>query len=158
MEIFSIVIRVLHIGSAILAAGGAAFQYIALLPAAAELQETPARALRERIAARWRGVVFTAVLLLLATGLLNFLIFKVPEYRGTSHVALYHGLFGLKLLLALIVFHPATLLVLPGPKGEIARAAARGWLGYMLVLFTLIVVLGAVLREFPNLFVQSSGG
>jgi uncharacterized membrane protein len=152
MPLAELLLRVLHIAAAIAAAGGILFQYVALRPALTSLDEARGAELRRRIADRWRPIVFASVAILLLTGLLNFLLLRVPQYRGQPLAGLYHGLFGLKLLAALLVFHPAVMLVLPGHKGDVYRAKAGFWLSYMLVLLGLIVVLAAILRLFPSLF------
>lgn len=145
----AITIRVLHILTAILAAGGVFFQLIALHPTLKSLDAEQRRPIREAIVARWRGVVFMSIFVLLVTGLLNFLLYKIPEMKPHPMKGLYHGLFGAKLLLALMVFHGASVMVLPGAKGERYRDRADFWLKYMAVLLVFIVVLGAVLRNFP---------
>lgn len=147
-----LLLRILHIAAAVAAAGGAFFQYAAIRPVLADLEAAQTAELRRRIAERWRPIVIASVAILLLTGLLNFLLFRVPQYRGQPLAGLYHALFGLKLLAALLVFHPAVVLVLAGPKGDAYRARAGFWLSYMLVLLGLIIVLGAIMRLLPNLF------
>lgn len=149
-DIGAITIRILHITMAIAAAGGVFFQLIALHPALQPLDGAQRRAIRESIVSRWRIVVFSAIAILLVTGLVNFLMYKIPELRTHPMKGLYHGLFGLKFLLALLSFHGATVLVLPGAKGERYRDNAGFWLKYMSVLFVLIIVIAAVLRNFPS--------
>jgi uncharacterized membrane protein len=149
MPLVELMLRILHLAAAVAAAGGALFQYAAIRPALAGLEEAQAAELRRRISERWRPIVLASVAILLLTGLLNFLLFRVPEYRGTGVAPLYHGLFGLKLLAALLVFHPAVMLVLPGPKGDRYRDRGGFWLSYMLVLLILIIILGAILRLLP---------
>jgi uncharacterized membrane protein len=143
-------LRVLHIGAAIVAAGGAFFQFVALHPTLATLPAEQRRPIREAVVDRWRGVVFAAIGLLLITGLVNFVVYKIPEYKPlpTNVKMVYHSLFGLKFLAALAAFHAATVLVLPGPKGERYRDNAGFWLKYLAVVLTLVVILGAAMRNF----------
>lgn len=150
MDLLAIILRILHIGSAIIAAGAIFFQFLALHPALLTLPETERAALRAQMLPRWRPVVFVCILLLLATGLLNFVLYKVPEYRGTPHAGLYHGLLGVKILAALAVFHAAAVLVMPTSTGERYRARAGFWLTYLVVLLALIVVIGALLSRFKD--------
>jgi len=145
-DLAATVLRVLHITAAIVAAGGAFFQWFALQPVVVTLDAAQRAELRERLAVRWRAVVWTAIAVLLLTGLINFAVYSVPALRQNPHKALYHGLFGLKVLAALGTFHAAALLTLPGRRGERYRAKGRFWLAFMLVLFALVVVLGAMLR------------
>ncbi len=155
MQYLELLLRVFHIGFAATVLGAAVFQYFALLPALRELPDAQRVALRERVAASWRGIVFTAIAVLLVTGLLNFLLFKIPAYRGTPSAGLYHGLFGLKLVFGLIVFHQATMLVLGGAAGQKRRERAPTTLALLLALYAVIVVLGAVMRYFPTLLARS---
>jgi uncharacterized membrane protein len=139
--------RLLHIAAAVLAAGGAFFQFMALHPALQTLDAAPRRTLREAVVARWRGVVFASILALLVSGLVNFVMYKVPEFRGHPAKGLYHGLFGLKFLLALVAFHSATVLVLPGKKGEAYRDNAGKWLTILVSALAAVIVVGTLLRN-----------
>lgn len=147
-----VLLRILHIAAGATAIGGVVFQAVALHPALKSLDEGPRAALRAGVVARWRGVVLAAIAVLLVSGLLTYMLYRIPEYRAHSMKGLYHGLLGLKILLGLLVFHPAALLVLPGGPGDRARAKAGLWLNVMLVELALIVILGAVLRNFTELF------
>ncbi|QOJ14997.1 MAG: hypothetical protein HRU75_10220 [Planctomycetia bacterium] len=151
MDAMAVVIRFVHILAAVVAGGAAIFQWWAVRPAMAVLDE-PARAeLRERIARRWFGIVVFLAVALLATGLMNFLMFKVPEYRGHSQKAVYHAVFGVKLLVALVVLHQATVLSAPGPRGEKRRAQPGRW-NLLVAGVVIVIALGAVLSNFGRLF------
>lgn len=144
--VFAVVLRVLHIGAVVVAAGAAFFQLVALRPVLRGLPDEQHARIREQIVARWRPVVLACIALLLLSGLLTLMMFKIAEHKGQG---LYHAIVGIKVLAALAVFHAATVLVLPGPKGDKARARAGFWLKYLAALFGLIIVLGAVLRNIP---------
>ena len=150
VDIPATLLRILHIGSALLAAGGALFQFIALHPTLADLPAEQRKPIREAVVARWRAVVFAAIALLLISGLINFVAYKIPQYKPLpSNVKMvYHTLFGLHMLAGLLAFHAASVLVLPGAKGERYRDNAGFWLKYLAVIFTLIVILGAAMRNF----------
>lgn len=143
-----LVIRMAHILAAVLAAGGTLFQWWALSPAAAEtLEEATLRSLRERVAARWRGVVFACIGLLLVSGLINFVVYKIPEFDEASNKGLYHGLFGLKFLLSLGAFTISTFLIMGGPRGERARQRTPRHLRALAFHFGAILILAVVLRS-----------
>lgn len=152
MEWLLVVIRVIHIGAAIVAGGALAYQLLAVRPALAALPETQRGELRRALAARWLPIVLVLLALLLATGLANYLVFKIPLYRTHPEKGLYHALFGLKFLAALGVFHVATVLSLPGPRGDRWRDRAGLWLGLGATLLAVVVVAGALLGNFPALF------
>jgi uncharacterized membrane protein len=150
MEVANSVIGVLHVFAAVLAAGGAFFQLFALHPALAQLPADSRRPIREAIAARWRMVVFISIAVLLVTGFANFLIFKVPEHSKHPHKGIYHGLLGLKILAALLSFHAATVLALPGSRGEKYRDQAGFWLKFLATCLTIVIVIAVVLNRFPR--------
>lgn len=152
MLVFAIILRILHIAAVIAAGGAALFQLLAVHPVfMGQLEAERRRSLREAIAQRWRPVVWTCVALLLLTGVLNYVYFKVPQYHDHPRRGLYHGLMGVKILAALVVFHAATVLALPGPRGEKYRGRAPLWLGVLVSMIGLIVVIGAILRNFDSL-------
>ncbi|MFO0839812.1 MAG: hypothetical protein U1D55_14975 [Phycisphaerae bacterium] len=152
MHTLELLLRVLHIGFAATVIGAAIFQYFAVLPSLRTLPDAQRSELRESLASRWRPWVFAAIAVLLITGLLNFVLFKVPAYRGAPNAGMYHMLFGLKLLLALAVFHQATMLVLSGRSGEKRREMPAGTFQVLLGLYAAIVVVAGVMRYFPQFF------
>ena len=150
IDIPATLLRILHTGSAILAAGGALFQLIALHPTLTALPAEQRKPIREAVVARWRNIVFAAIALLLISGMVNFVAYKIPQYKPLpSNIKMvYHSLFGLHMLAGLLAFHAASVLVLPGAKGERYRDNAGFWLKYLAVVLTLIVILGAAMRNF----------
>lgn len=150
MDIAAFLIRVVHIFAAVLAGGAIFHSLVAVRPGLTSLDEAHRANLAREIARRWFVVVQILLALLLVTGLLNFVLIKAPLYRGHPHAGVYHGLFGLKFLLALGVFHAATVLTLPGPKGDRYRAKAGFWLPFAAVLVTLVIVVGGVLYNFTR--------
>ncbi len=152
LDVGGVVLRVAHTGAAALAAGGVVFQMLALHPTLVGLPAETRLGIRESVVARWRITVFSVIGLLLVSGLINFVAYKLPEFRGAANAGLYHGLFGLKFLAALLAFHGATVLALPGKKGEAYRNGAAFWLRYLTVLFAVVFVLGAVLRGITPVF------
>src|SRR4029453_18245806 len=101
------VVHFLHVGAAILAAGGAFFQLFALHPTLSQLPPESRKPIREAIVSRWRPIVLASIVVLLITGLINFVAFKIPAYKLHPHKGLYHGLLGVKIIAALIAFHAA---------------------------------------------------
>lgn len=94
--------------------------------------------------AMWVGI---ATLVLIVTGLVNFIhIVRTHQSLG----GLYHALFGVKILLALVVFLLAAMLAGKSPAGERFRQNMRFWLGVCLVLGVLVVTLGSTLRSIPH--------
>jgi hypothetical protein len=102
---------------------------------------------KETIDRRWRVVVMTCIALLLVSGLVNFVLYQAPVHKGQS---LYHALFGVKFLAALVVFLLAS--ALSGRSVALApiRANARLYVGVAAVLVLLIVFISSVLRSIPH--------
>lgn len=144
------ILRIVHIGAAILAAGGAFFQLMALHPALAALSPEQRLPIREAVMDRWRKVVFICIALLLLSGLLNFMLFKLPELKPypSSIKGMYHGLFGLKVIAALGSFHAASVLALPGAKGQRYRDNAGFWLRFLAIMLLIVILAGSALRNF----------
>jgi uncharacterized membrane protein len=141
------VVRWIHILSAITAVGGMIFLRLILHPAAkAELTEEQHAALRERIMKRWPRVVHVCIGLLILTGLYNFAVVALPIHRGQ---ALYHGLFGVKLLLAMAVFFLA--IGLTGKSAALAGLRKKGpaWMALNVLMASAVVLLSAVLKNIP---------
>jgi uncharacterized membrane protein len=131
--IVPVLMRCLHILSAITLVGGAIVWRLAVVPASQPLAPETRDKFGNAIGAAWRPLVITAVVVLLISGTYNFL-------RKTGLTPAYHAIFGIKVLLALHVFATAILLVRPNN-----RKRSRQLTG-ILISGVAIVVLSAVLR------------
>lgn len=145
-------LRILHILTAMAAGGAVLFQMFALVPALRATDETQRVQLGTEIAGHWRMTLYLAMVFLLATGLINFIMFQIPYYRAHPDKGVYHGIFGVKFLASLMLFHAAAMLAVPRERGVVRRAKAAVWLKYMTGLLIVIVVCGAALRYFERLF------
>lgn len=147
--LLGLVLRWIHILAAIALMGGAIFQRFALLPAAATLPDDAHQKLRAELRGRWAKLVMMAAGLLVVSGFVNFGLLVVNYNLDKSELPgrLYHMVFGVKFLLALVVLYIASLLAGRSALAERARQNARGWLTLNLVLATLVVGLGGVLRQ-----------
>jgi uncharacterized membrane protein len=143
MEIVSLVMRWLHILSAITLMGGSIFMRFALLPAASELPDEQHAQLKKGVLGRWKMFVMASIGLLLLSGLVNFGI-TVAQYKMPP---LYHPLFGIKFLLALPIFFIASLLTGRTALAEKVRQNAKFWLTVNLLLAVAVVLIGGTLRS-----------
>jgi uncharacterized membrane protein len=132
-----------HLLGAILGIGGLLYTGFVLLPAARELPEPERQALQGAARRRGRIVTYTAIALLLLTGLLKWL----PATGGVGwlghggeRTAFLHG----KLVLALVVFGLALQLTLPPAQGEAPRRLRKV---RVTAALGLVVVLLAVLHR-----------
>lgn len=139
VQLFS---RVLHILAAIILGGGLFYIRTVLSPAGVEA----CFANRREVWARWVGV---ATLLLLATGLFNFITIKNQvEAGGEKLEPTYHMLFGIKFLLGLLVIFLAAVLAGRSDTAEKMRCNMGKWLNVAWYSVLAIVVIAALLRTF----------
>lgn len=146
VDYLALLFRWLHILAAITAVGGAAFARFALLPAMATLGEEQRAALLEAIRIRWSKIVAGAIAFLLISGGFNIV-------RGEQLYALgkaYHMLFGIKFLLAILIFGLASMLAGRGRAAIKLRKNARFWLSVNLLMAVLLVCISGVLKDLPH--------
>ncbi|MCC7086501.1 MAG: hypothetical protein IT427_15995 [Pirellulales bacterium] len=153
MDWLALALRWIHIVAAITAVGGTIFMRMALLPSEQSLDDESRHALRERVRSRWAKVVMACIAFLLLSGLINFFTFigqtkaePWSEWR-TSYNKLYNMIFGIKALLALVIFFIASALVGRTDALKPIRQNAKMWLTVNVVLAVLVVALSGVLRS-----------
>jgi uncharacterized membrane protein len=139
--------RWLHITAAVAAGGGAIFMKIALHPATETLPDDARARLREAVRARWAKVVHTSILILLVTGLFNFIVitkqFDLPR-------PYYHAVFGLKFLLAMGIFFLGSVLVGRGELAKKLRADAGKWLSVLVALLVVLLLASSMLKNLDH--------
>jgi putative copper export protein len=108
-EILIPLMRWLHLASMTALVGGILYARFVIAPSEGSLTTEARTTLDDRAATHFRPVVFTAMVLLVISGLFNYM---VKPGRST----LYHMLFGIKILLALHVFSVSILIAQPGNK------------------------------------------
>jgi len=147
MSSLALVLRWMHVVPAVVAGGATIFTRLALLPALAALPDAERLRVKDAIDRRWRIVVMACVALLLVSGIANFVLYQAPAHRGQS---LYHALFGVKFLAAIIVFFLAS--ALSGRSRALAsiRANARLGVGISAVLVLAILLISGLLRSIPH--------
>jgi uncharacterized membrane protein len=147
MSFLPVILRFIHIAAAVAAGGATIFASAALLPAMSTLPEVDRLRLKEAIDRRWRVVVMACVTLLFVSGLVNFVLYQAPVHKGQS---LYHALFGVKFLAAMVVFFLASALSGRAAAFAAIRANSRSWVGVAAVLVLAIVLISGVLRSIPH--------
>ncbi|MBX7166633.1 MAG: hypothetical protein K1X74_09830 [Pirellulales bacterium] len=138
--------RWLHILAAITAVGGTLFMTVALHPVVVTLDEATRKTIQGQIRGRWAKFVHAAILGLLVSGLYNFFML-VRNYQVPSW---YHMLWGIKFLIALLIFFIASSLLGRSARAERMRAQAGFWLGMNLSLAIAVVLISGVLRQAPR--------
>ena len=146
MDALAIALRWLHIVPAVVAGGGSIFLALAVLPALREMPDDVRKTVRGAITARWRVVVMACITLLLASGAANFLVYQAPAHRGQL---LYHSLFSLKFLAAMVVFFIGSALTGRSAALQPMRDNVRFWAGLNASLVLLILLVSGILRNIP---------
>ena len=138
--------RVIHIFGAIVLVGGLFYLRSVVTPSPAAANAVNVDQIFGGRRATWAKWVGIATLLLIVTGLWNYInIIKTYDVASS-----YHMIVGLKILAALALFLLAALLAGRTAAAETLRQKMRIWLGICLVLGILTVVLGSVLRSYPH--------
>lgn len=141
-ELLSLVFRWLHILAGMTAVGGTIFARAVVVPTLDELPSEQRNALHAAMRARWSKIVAAAIGFLLVSGLYSVgvitLYYTLPRW--------YHPVFGVKFLLACVIFMVASLLIGKTAAAEQVRRNARFWLNLNIVLAVLVVGLSGILR------------
>jgi uncharacterized membrane protein len=151
IDYLALVLRLLHILAVIAAVGGMIFIRFALLPVLDTLGDEQRRALHEQIRQRWSRLIQISILFLLVSGLINFGMFYVtardwPDAWRTNFNRGYQMLFGIKFILALVIFALASILTGKSAGTQKIRDNPRLWLNLNLTLALAVVIISGVLR------------
>ena len=134
MNELNIVIRFLHIISAVALLGGAIAWRFAVVPAMAPLASDMQKKVGNAIAAAWRPVYFAAAAGLLLSGIFNYM------NKGNVPPA-WHAVIGVKFLLALHVLAVGFLITMPDNEKRSRQLTG------IIISGVVIVILAAVLRS-----------
>jgi uncharacterized membrane protein len=154
MDPVTLLLRWAHVLAAIAALGGLLFARFVFVPAAEELGAETADRLHAGVRRRWLPWVIGAITLLLASGLANYVLLMrrvkaAPELWGGDWMGQtgYHALFGVKFLLAMIVFYLASGLVGRGAGTQWIRNARKQWLSVTVGLGVAVVLISGWMRQ-----------
>ncbi|MFZ4732271.1 MAG: hypothetical protein ACOYK7_06990 [Pirellulales bacterium] len=151
IDISLLVFRWLHILAAIVAMGGLVFARFALLPALESEDDQTRGRIHEAIRRRWLKWVIGAITVLLVSGLVNFLVFTGDAIEWENGEWLkrsrYHALFGIKFLLAMVVFFFASGLVGRGAGTQWIRDKRSTWLTVTLLTALAVVMVSGWMRQ-----------
>jgi uncharacterized membrane protein len=138
--------RVLHILGAIVLVGGLFYLRMIIAPTVAAGKTPSADAWFGGRRAAWAKWVGIATLILLITGLFNYI-----EIRNANDLAAsYHMMAGIKILVSLVLIFLASLLAGRSSLADQLRGRMKFWLGLCLLIGMLTVALGSVLRSYPH--------
>lgn len=148
MEYLNLVLRWLHVLSAITIVGSVFYVRYAVLPTLASLTEKEREVVGTGLRKNWAKFLMVAIFLLLATGIANMIL--IPRYNKFPEGANYGMLVGIKFMLALPVFYIVSLLNGRSAGAAKFREKSRFWLDVAIVLCVAIVVLAGYLRFIPR--------
>lgn len=130
-----VLMRWLHITAVIVIVGGFAYARFAIAPALASLPPLDAAAFSNRVAALFRPLLYSALGVVLLSGLYNYL--TKPFYP--PH---YHAVIGVKFLFVLHLFAASVMYTIPNAN-EAKRVRRLNWL---VISGLVVVAISAVLR------------
>ncbi len=145
LDYLNLLMRWTHIMAAITAAGGTIFVLFALTPALQTLPASERQSLSAAIRSRWAKVLMVAIAALLISGLYNIGIIEATT-TAPKQYAWYRPIFGIKFLLAMVLFFIGSLLVGRTGLAERLRQKSTFWLNVNLALIVVVVLLSGVLR------------
>ncbi len=140
-----LVSRWIHIMAAAVAIGAVFFMRFALLPSVkSTVDEETREQLHAAIRARWGRVVHVLITMLLVSGVVNFIILT-----GTmkSVPPLYHAIFGVKVLAAIVLFFVTSVVVSKGAGLAGLRKNPGGLLSVAILAALTIVLLSGALGQ-----------
>ena len=141
----------IHVGSVVLMIGGFFFLRVVLLPIA-NRSSNPA-ALISSALRRFGGIVWTALLTVLISGLYNFITFFRTARAGpavnplTLDYSLYIFVLGIKLFIVFLIFTLAIFLTFPYPVFEVYQKRPAPWLNLTVIFGLIVIFLSAYLRR-----------
>jgi uncharacterized membrane protein len=141
-----LLLRWLHIFSAIVLAGGLFFTRCALWPALNRLPIASADEIRQLVRGYWARVVMITSGLLLITGIVN----AVTNIRKYELPGVYHGLVSVKLLFGLVIFWLAAAISGKSDGAKRIRQNEVFWLNGTLVLVAVVVCIAGYMKLTPR--------
>ena len=149
MDMLLVVLRWMHVMSAMVLVGGTIYMACVLYPSLASLTRDEVERLGGLFRQRWSRLVMLSILLLLVSGIVNVILMasrgefgQVPGY--------YHGMLGVKILLALVVFLLLSLLSGRSAVAVRLRANPSRWLAIVVLLSLLVVGIAGVMKLAPR--------
>ena len=141
-----LLMRWIHVGSAIVLVGGLIFYRLVFVPAASKVfSEEELEKLREPLMRRWKMYIHPSILLFLISGFYNYLVVTRVLHEGQG---LYHALFGMKFLLALCVFALAIIMTSTMTWSEKLRKNQALWSILVLLAIT-VALIGGYMKVMP---------
>ena len=149
LDLLALLARWLHIVAVTIALGGPLFIRFALLPATASLDDATRAAFRGQIMRRWKVFVYVAITTFILTGLYSFLVVRRWADFAPADQVLYQAIFGIKMILALVLFFLASALTGTSTVFAPIRKNVRIFASFSFLLGLAIVALANLLQSIP---------
>jgi hypothetical protein len=140
MLTLNLIMRWLHIFSAITAVGATIFLRLVLIPSLTGLPDEARALLLKNMSGRLRTLIHSAIGGIIISGLYN------THVLWKTSIAPYALVYVVKVSLALIIFIVAILLTSSRPKWAAFQANRKKWLAVNVILAVIIVALSSYLR------------
>jgi uncharacterized membrane protein len=138
----STLVQGIHVTAAVISVGGLAFLLLVLVPSLGNLQSEQRDLWAKQVMNRFRWVLWTAIVVLLVSGL-----YSIREYYWEVAWGKSWGLLTVKIVLAFVVFVIALALTLPLKLFNWVRARRQVWLSIAVGLAVTVLFISAYLRR-----------
>ena len=138
----STLLQWIHVTAAVIGVGGMAFLLLILIPSLRAMQPEHRDLLAQQVMNRYRWMIWSAILVLLASG-----IYSVRQYYWELAWGKSWMLLTVKIVLALFVFIIALALTLPFKFFDRDRARWQIWLSIAVGLAIAVIFISAYLRR-----------
>jgi uncharacterized membrane protein len=145
IDVLSLVMRWLHILAAITAVGGTIFARFVVLPSHHVLSEADRQRLHAEMRAKWSKIVGASIGFLLLSGLYNIYVIEAHTLAPATY-KWYRPLFGIKFVLAFVIFGIASLLSGKTAAADKLRQNAKFWMNVNIALAVALVCISGFLR------------
>jgi len=134
-------VRGIHVTAAVIGVGGLAFLLLVLTPSLGVLQPEQRDLFAKQAMNRFRWVLWTAIIVLLVSGL-----YSIREYYWEVAWGKSWALLTVKIVLALVAFVIALALTVPLKLFDWVRARRQVWLSIAVGLAVAVIFISAYLR------------
>ena len=132
----------IHVAAVVIGVGGLAFLLFVLTPSLGDLRPEQRALLAQQVIGRFRWVIWSAIVVLLASGL-----YSIREYYWEMAWGKSWELLTVKIIVACIVFVIGLALTLPVKLFDWVRARRQVWLAIAVSLSVVIIFISAYLRR-----------
>lgn len=145
--ILPLVMRWIHMLSALTMVGGSVFLWLVYLPISSRiLSEEERSRLYEPLLRRWKLLAYPTIILFLVSGFYTYIAVTRFQHEGQ---AIYHMAFGLKFLAAMVVF--ALMFVLTSTmKWSVKLREHQGLWWVFMASIAVVVLLAGFMRMLPG--------